>query len=453
MIRLLLSDLRANVASRLGPLVTVIGAAITLAVGITLARTNIDESGSIGTTAIIILTGTIITSALVLSAVQRLAVDLRSADYALWQVAGVLPSTIGWIVLLQSLVVALVGAVVGSLIADQVVPLLLTTLWAHAVAVSETVVTFGIGGATVAILMILAIVLASSIPAALRAARTPALSVLRESTPPSPRMHRFRWVAAVVTVIVLVLLVLAMSTGGRSQLVGMGTMLSAVIVALAAAVGPLLYPAVLRGWTSLIPARVSPAWYLARHNARHKLGRSTAAITPMMVAVALSGGAIAVVATATNAIMIIGDVPADYYTQDVNNNIALLITVAGAPVAISLLGSAVVVFVTGRDRYRDNALLRASGATDGTIVKAAAAEALIHAVTAYILGVASVAISAVIVATIFMRETNEAVVVPYIPLLETGGILVAGLVLILVSTVVPTLLSLRADVPAMLSAE
>ncbi|KJC64272.1 ABC transporter permease [Agreia bicolorata] len=456
MIRLLLADLRTNLASRLGPLITIIGVTITLGVGLSLSATSVFYGGkiaqSMGTTATIVLVGAIIASGLVISSVQRIAVELRGRDYAIWQLAGVLPATIGRLVIAQSLVVAMAGALVGAIIADLIVPSTIQALWREGLAKDGTIMRFGPGAALVDILAVTALVLISTIPAARRASRTPALAVLRESTPPMARMTLRRWIAVAVSLLAITALVLGMS-GGRSELVGMGAMLPPVLVALAASVAPILYPRVLRLWTALLPARVSPAWYLGRHNARHKLSRSTAAITPMMVAVAIAGGPISDIATATNAILITRDSPPDYYTKDSSGNLALLLVLVGAPVAVATLGSAVVVFVTGRDRYRDNALLRAAGATNTTIVAASIAEALIHAATAFLLGLAGIALSASIIAALFMRETGGIPVMPYIPVAETAGIFAAGLALILVSTVGPTLLSLRADVPAMLAAE
>ena len=67
-------------------------------------------------------------------------------------------------------------------------------------------------------------------------------------------------------------------TSALSQLPLIAPLVMIVIVA----GGPVLYPLVLRGWTALVPASASASWYLARHQARYHLARSTASITPRL---------------------------------------------------------------------------------------------------------------------------------------------------------------------------
>lgn len=454
MIRLILADLRTNVASRLGPFVTIVGAALALAFGISMMETSTtlsDSSGAMASMAMTVLVGSVSTSMLIIGAVSKLAVDLRRQEFALWRLAGVQPHAVRNVILGQSVVVALAGSALGAALATQVVPGLLDALLSTNSTITFSM-RFGPASAIADVLLVTVLVLASSIPAARRASRTEPLVSLRESTAPPARMTGRRWLAVVALLVVVALLAQSMGTKDLAKIIGMSILLSSVLVLVAAALGPLLFPATVRLWTALLPARLSPAWYLARHNARHDIGLSTAAVTPLMIAVALIGGFFAAIGTATNAISITHELALDYFTADSGSTLSTLGLLVGPPIVLALLGSAVVVLVAGQDRDRRNALLRAAGATDATIVASSIGEAVVHAVTALLLGTGVVAVAAT-TAACAISLGRGIVVLPSIPVAEPGAVFVVGLVLVLAATLLPTLHSLRTPVPRALAAE
>ncbi|AZZ56644.1 FtsX-like permease family protein [Rathayibacter iranicus] len=454
MIRLILADLRTDVASRLGPFVTIVGAALVLAFGISMmetATTLSSSSGAMVSMAMTTLVGSVSTSMLVVGAVSKLAIDLRRQEFAAWRLAGVQPRAVRNVILGQSVVVALAGSVLGAALATQVVPGLLDAMLSSTSTMTFSM-RFGPASAIADVLVVTVLVLASSIPAARRASRTEPLTALRESTTPPARMTWRRWLVVVALLGVVALMVQSMGTQDLSKIIGTSIGLSSILVLVAAALGPLLFPATVRLWTALLPARLSPAWYLARHNARHDMGLSTAAVTPLMISVALIGGFFAAIETATNTISITHELTMDYFTGDSGSILVNLSLLIGPPIALSLLGSAVVVLVAGRDRYRRNALLRAAGATDGTIIASSIGEAAVHAVTALLLGTGVVAV-ATTTAACAISLGRGIVVLPSIPVAEPGAVFGFGLVLVLAATLLPTLHSLRTPVPRALAAE
>lgn len=453
MIRLILADLRTDVASRLGPFVTIIGAALVVAFGISMVETSttLSNSSVMANMATTTLVGSLSTSMLVIGAVSKLAVDLRRQEFILWRLAGVQPHAVRNVILGESVVVALAGSALGAALATLVVPGLLDTMLSL-ISTTTYSMRFGPEGAIADVLVVTVLVLVSSIPAARRASRTEPLAALRESTTRPARMTWWRWLVVVALLVVLALLAQSMGTEELATITAVSVLLSCVLVLVAAALGPLLFPATVRLWTALLPARLSPAWYLARHNARHDVGLSTAAVTPLMIAVTLIGEFFSSIGTATNAVSITHELPLDYFTEDSGPGLVRFGLAVGPPIALALLGSAVVVLIAGHDRDRRNALLRAAGATDGTIVASSIGEAVVHTVTAFLLGI-GVITAAATMAACAISAGRGIVVLPSIPIVEPGAMFVVGLVLVLAATLLPTLHSLRTPVPRALAAE
>ena len=112
----------------------------------------------------------------------------------------------------------------------------------------------------------------------------------------------------------------------------------------------------------------------------------------------------------------------------------------GGPVLLCAIGAAVSVVMTSKSRTRDVALLIAGGARPRTLLAAAACEAFIHAVTATLAGMAAVVVSNAV--------TAYAVGMPLFDGLAFGeglSVSLAGFVLVLAATLVPTLAALRKE--------
>ena len=186
----------------------------------------------------------------------------------------------------------------------------------------------------------------------------------------------------------------------------------------------------MKAWTSVVPQSRWNAWYVARHTARFGLSASTSVETPIMVGFGLVAGIYSVMS-----------IWADYSGQHGMTFTGLDWTAAilmlGGPVLLCAIGAAVSVVMTSKSRTRDVALLIAGGARPRTLLAAAACEAFIHAVTATLAGMAAVAVSNVV--------TAYAVGMPLFDGLAFGeglAVSLAGFVLVLAATLVPTLAAL-----------
>ncbi|GAB3600794.1 hypothetical protein [Microbacterium tumbae] len=381
----------------------------------------------------------------VTSAVARLSVDLHRPVYARWQLAGVSPAQTARVVMTQLALSGLLGGALGFAAAVLVVP-----PFAQAVFAGDSTgwdqIRFLVGPLTAGIAIPLTALnaCAGGMRAARAAARTSPLAVLREPEPVEKRMRWWRWgillavcggAAAGVSGI--------LTAEERSVVTGQLPLLPVYLTLVVVAAGPLLYPAVMRAWTALIPAAASASWYLARHEARFHLSRSTASITPLFVGASLLGGLMTMAATTGASMAASGD-GSNWELQ-----IVQVLLLVGGPVLLGAVGAAVVIFMGNDIRGSEQALLRASGATDRVILASAIWQAVIHVTTAALLA------SAVLVTTAFIAAAGLSRFVPPVPVVDAGAAAVlagVGLALTLVATALPAAARLRESVASRLAA-
>lgn len=445
MIRLLANDLRTNIATRIGPLVMIIAVALMIAFGIAFIPPNT-------TTATYLITSTLIATALILGSIMVLAAGLRRQDYALWQLAGFEPRQIHQLVSGQNAVLGVIGSSIGALLAVPIVPTVLDEFIAGSLSVTRGEVHMNPSTFVAVVLVVTGVTVLFGRRAARSAAHTPVLEVLRESAPPEPRMTPKKWIAFGGLGLALALLLMKMAVGDRAEIIGLSLFFGPVLAGMLAAIGPLVFPRVILGWTSLIPLGRWKVWYLARHNAQHRAVQSSASIVSLLVSISVLGSFIATTGTATNWLQITHEVSESYYALNNPSGFAMVSLLVGGPLMLSCVGTAVVVFISGRDRSRENALLRSSGALSATIIAASILEAVIITVTAFLLSMIIVAITAILVAMSLSNHSGVSVM-PEIPLLVPGIIAAIGATLVLLATVIPTAISLRQSVPGALAAE
>lgn len=454
MIHLILHDLRRRPATRLGPLVTIVLSALVLGLGIAFIDTGLRQGGESGavklTSGASIAVGGGITAVLVMSATMRLASDLRRPDYARWQLAGVSPSAIRLVVLCQAALLGLIGSALACGAGAVLIPAAATALDQASYSPSDVHIPLSGSGMLVLVGTTTALAMFASLASARSAAATPAIVALRESTPPATRMTRLRWATLLAAVIALGLTTHAMITGERAQTVYFGIMLGPVCALLLTSIGPLVFPAALYGWTALIPPTVSSAWYLARHSARHKALHSSAGITTLLLGITLVGSITAVTNTATNALTATREAAPDYYSFDRPGVLSTIALLVGGPVLLASAAAAVVVFIAGHDRTREEALLRATGATTATVMLRSLYEAAIYAGTAFLLGLLSISTTACITAAAFSIKSGKTIL-PAVDLGPPTAVFCGGFILVLLATVIPTLLAVRDNLPRRLA--
>jgi len=443
MLRLIVSDLFANVRIWVGALVVAAASAAVTTVAAAEIETAARTGGNVGL-ALYAISGTVLlfatlTAVIVLGSISNLAVALQQRAYALWQLVGIRPGLIRLVVLAQLCIVAVLGAAAGCAVTTPALPPLFRFFFAGSDGLDGLRPRFGPAAAAAVIAFVTVVVVLSGSRGAGRASRVPALQSLREADLPRRRMGVPRWLGA-LAVLAIIVSIGASLPGTEAGRLSTPLMLIAPLVAgLLAALSPVVFPVFLRGWTALIPASVSASWYLARNSTAQNVSRSTAAVSPLMVAVALAGGfytatGIGNAAVSRDSASAVPDVA--------SGTVALLI---GGPVLLAVLGATATIFMSSRSREKEFALIQAAGGTEETVLGAAACEAVIYVVTAAGLGATAVAVTALAglwAAGSWVFGAGS-----------VGVIAATGLVLTLAATVLPTLSALREEVPRTLVAE
>lgn len=446
MLKLVVRDLLAHLRIWLGVAVV---AAATAVVGATAAG-DIETAAALGgdvALALYAISGSVVVltavaAVIVLSSVANLTVVLQQRDHALWQLVGVRPGAVRTVVSVQLVLVALAGALVGTALSLPLLQPFFDFVFADLPGFGSLPVRFGWRGAVSVVLVVTGVVLLAGSRSAGRASRVRGMAVLADPDPPATRMGWARWCGAAVVLVALVSLVVSLRGSSLDRVEPPLTVVAPLVACLLVCVGPLVFPAVLRGWTALVPARGSASWSLARAQAVHSIGRSTAAVNPLMLAVALAGGLYAANGTVRAAA---GD------GGPASIALATVVLLLGGPVLLSALGSAVTIFMASGVREREGALLRASGGTGALVVATAAWEAVIYVVTAALLGAVGVLVTGAAAAWAVSAEAPGTL--PSFGLGPMGVVAGAELLLVLLATVVPTLLGLRRAVASTLAAE
>ena len=442
MIRLVLCDLRDHAATWAGAFCVAVACGFVGGFAASLIATARTYPNTESLAASVIMFSAVAAVA-VLASVAGLTVSAQRRSYALWQLANVSPRRVAAVVLAQLAVVAVLGAAVGTSIEaasfaplfpivfsspdyqpiDQVVPdaglLLMPAVWAAVACV------FLVGGAR----------------GARSAAKMPPVAALRE--PEAARKGVTAMRALVSAVLGLGAWQIASSLfGAELRALSNSLFLPLLMVATLVPVAPAALSALMAAWTAPVPQRRLHAWYLARRTARYGLAASTSTETPIMVGFALVAG-----------IFSLGGLLEGYIRQqgltgysatlDWTSSVLLL----GGPVLLCAVGAAASVVMTSKTRTRDVALLVVAGARPGTLLAAAACEALVHAVTATLAGmVVVIASNAVVASAVGMP--------PFSGLAFGEGLVVslAGFVLVLAATLVPTCAALRREPALVLAA-
>lgn len=447
--RLLWAELRRGWASWAGLIAVTTIAALAFSVAFAILERGLQEGGMIleASTSFlsVLLVFTIPGGAIVIAAVSRLAVDLHRPVYARWQLSGVGPAQTSIVVLVQLACMGLIGAVLGYAVSIPIVPDFLQAVFARDNSWwADAMITPGMFTAYTVIPLTVIVTLLGGLRAALSAGRTPPLAALREPEPQAKLMRWWRWVLFLVVLFAAGSGVVApLHAAARSTAISQLPLLPAFLMMIVAAAGPVLYPLVLKGWTAVIPARASTSWYLARHQARYHLSRSTASITPLFVGASLLGGLMTMSAT-TNAAMRAADLDGNY-----DLDIMQVMLLVGGPVLLGTVGAAVVIFMSNRTQDAEQALLRASGATERTVLASALWQGVIHVITACLLA------GVVLIATAVVAAAALARFIPAVPVVDLGAALLLaalGLVLTASATVFPGIARIREPVASQLAA-
>lgn len=435
---LVLAELRAGWAAWIGVVLLAAVLAVSTGVGLSAFETGVREGGSMqeafSTLAVTVLLFAVPSGIAVVGAIGRLSVDLGRATYARWQLAGVAPRQASGVVCAQLAASGFIGGVLGFALTPLLAGPLIRAGFEGGSAFAEAVIVTGPVTLAVVILLTTAVSVTGGLRAARDAGRGSPLAALREPETHAKRMKWWRW-ALLLLVSLGAGFGLASVLGAEDRAAYMSqSMLIPVYLTIPLlAAGPAIYPLVLRAWTALVPASASSSWYLARHQARYHLSRSTASITPLFAGTALVGGLFTMAAT-TNASFLAGA------ERTATLHVAQVLLIAGGPIGLAAVGAAVVVFMSNRTQGHEQALLRAGGATDATVLGSALLQAIIHVATALLLALAVLVATAVVSAAALARFTTA---VPVLDLGIAGPVALVGLCLTVLATTVPVAARLR----------
>ena len=441
MIRLVLCDLRDHAATWTGAFLVAVACGFIGGFAASLMATARTYPNTEPLAASVLVFSSVAAVAVLVPA-AGLTVAAQRRSYALWQLANVGPRRVTAVVLAQLAVVAMLGAVAGTLIeAVSFAPLFpLVFSSPQYQPIDHVVPDAGLPFMPAVWLVVACVFLVGGSKGARSAGRTPPLDALRE---PEPARKGMTWLR------VLLFAGLAFGTGqlaasllGKDlDALGNSLFLPLFMAATLVPVAPVVFSSLLGVWTSLVPQGRSCAWCLARHTARFGLLASTSVETPIMVGFGLVAGIFSLSSSLTAVIRQQGS------TFNASLDFTSAILLLGGPILLCAVGAAVSVVMSSKTCTRDVALLVASGARPGTLLGAAVCEALIHAVTATLVGAAVVVASNAVVA--------YAVGLPLFANLAFGeGLVVslAGFALVLAATLVPTCAALGRAPAAVLAA-
>ncbi|GAA0291846.1 FtsX-like permease family protein [Kineococcus aurantiacus] len=448
--RLVVGELLADARTWVGAGVVAGAAAVVGAVAGCLLQSAVQVGGTRGLALypvvglVVVLTA--VATAVVLSSVASLTVTSQQRSHALWQLIGVSPRQVRAVVLAQLLLVALAGALGGVLLAVPLVVPFCRWVLSTSEGLQQVPLVFGPAAAAAVVVVVTAVVTASGRRSARAASRTSGLLLVRDADPPPARVDRRRWAGLVLLLGVLVVLVLSAGRTPLDRVLVPLTLTGPLLSALVVLAGPLVFAPFLRAWTRVVPAEASASWFLARARAAHGTARASATTGPLVVAVALPGSLFAVTGTVRAAVGAqTGRLPPAPPVQTA-------VLLVGGPLLLAVVGAAATVFMSGRVRERESALVRAAGGGHGVVLLAAVWESVIHAVTATALGAGVVAVTAGVAAWAVVPAGGAAA----LPASGAGAVAVtavAGLVLLLAATVPTTLLALRRGPARALSVE
>lgn len=376
----------------------------------------------------------------VLISAGSLTIALQQRSYALWSLANVQPKMITLIVLIQLAVVGFLGAFVGSMVAAASFIPLFPLVFVSIPELAPVVPHVSISSLSSVWWGVALVFVCGGYRGARCAGKTPALLILRE---PEPRFIKVTWprlVLFVVLVVCLGLIVYAMNTSSINIVMSWSMFVPLMVAAALVPIAPVLFRVLLVAWTQLLPQSIH-AWYLARQSARYGLSLSTAVETPLMVGVSLVAGVFSSVS-----------VVALYMSETVGSKavnglgVSQALILLGGPILLCAVGAAVSVVMSSRTRMSDVALLMASGAQPSTLLRAAFCEALIHTVTAGIIGVLGVVVSNIIITHAFGLAPLRGLVFG-----EGAFVLVVGFLLVCAATCIPTWRALTKDIAPALS--
>lgn len=375
---------------------------------------------------------TFLASTVVVSSISSLFFAQRIKDFALWQLVGVQPKQISRTVTVQAVLVSLVAAIVGTVLALPFLPAFFNLTFK-----SDSLLTPGLMTLIVTPILVTLVAWIGSKKSARASSEISPLLLFRDSAPKQKANHRGRWIFASISAFLAACAAVILWTDARST-GGMVIFLLISLTAVVAALAPIVVPPVLNAWTGVVPRDLSPAWALARNQAQQKVNTSGAVLVPLLVMIAILAGTISTAAIYQTANP--GEAPMGLLD---------LLSFVGGVIVSTLVGSTIAIFISSRARLKELALLEASGATQRQLIYVSVFQALMFIVTAIILALLPILLSAL---TLFMAYSLQGIQASFI--IDVGAIVLPALVgfaLVCAAMLIPTVSALKKPLASALS--
>ena len=393
-----------------------------------------------------------IVGAVVIGSATSLVVDSRRGSLARLALTGATPGQVVSTIMSQLIVVSLACSVVGdalALIAFEPTLRYLANDPGEPVAVPLAI--YAAWPVLLANLFAVGLALLGGFKQARQASRIPSVEALRQATGDrEERMTRGRWVGSG-----LLLLIVVAAYGAIPALTAVRTketfsnifVLSMVILVLSAAllarIAPLVVGPLTRLWTRMVPS-FDPSWDLARNTAVAKAARLIKSVIPVMMAMGLLFGMVAIGQSMQSSLYAMGE-----NIELSGVNASAMLTFLGLPLLIAMAGGVGSLIMMSKQRDAELALSGIVGTTPGQRLAMPVFEGLVIGVTGALLSLLMVGASVVYLAVALPAADY---VFAFSPSYLTFVIsFVVCLAVTVAATLLPTLASLRKPEPKVIA--
>lgn len=393
MIRLAYSSLRRDARAVVAPFLLLTVAAVLLSIALHFLWSAITPEGSAAIQAapsgtagalaslaiVLIVLGLGVPITVTASIVSSLAIRESEGVYASWRLAGASPKQVRKAVRMRSFLVAFIAALVGYALSLPFLQATVSYLVSSTDIPVDLRVTLGVVpfAALVAIMCLLTF-LGSLRPA--KRASTVKPAVLFSERLIAVRHPIVRWIFSALFALTAVGLgILALGTDQTSDRAMQAIFVGFSLIIFITLGAPWLLPPLTKLWTRVVSESRVPAWYLARRYVLARLGSTTAAVIPLMIAASMIGVYFSAISTWESV------VGRELSGGGANTAQGLILFGPGAVLAIVAATCNLFTTGTGRERYEGS--LRAAGSPRSLSRAAGLLEAAIYAVTAFILSV------------------------------------------------------------------
>lgn len=333
---------------------------------------------------------TVLTGFMSLVLVVKICVGLQRKQVALWQVAGVLPSRATIILLAEVVVVSLVSAGLGAVVASFVWPAYGRFVWDSGLPQSEELLRpIASNSLLIGIIATSAVVLITGIKSSFKVVRSNVVESLSSDEFISVRRAKWR---RVIRAIIAVLLILGLTAGyfgissqpritdarklGDYMTIYMGTGIGVCIIF--ALVGTQIIHLITRLLGCL---SFGNSWFMAAREASARPDLTSALVVPIVMMSASTG----IMNLWIDKLMLVLNAQAGTAAA-VNAPPQQMVILFGGPVLSACVCASSVVCATINQRTEDNAILLVSGSVQSDIYKKITVESVIYFIISCVCG-------------------------------------------------------------------